>query len=142
MFASFVAAFFSDSITLPAGLDEILFLILSFAIILGVMSMVFYSLGNVVIGRKKVNLKEAFYISILGSLILIVCLSFVALELALLVSFVAWLILVKYYYESGFAGAIAVAVTSAFVSLAVLEISSVIFDFPLLFDWIPLFIAV
>ena len=142
MLAFSIAAFFSDSITVPTGLDEILFLIISFVIILGVMSVVFYSLGNVVIGRKKVNLKEAFYISILGSLILIVCLSFVALELALLVSFVAWLILVKYYYESGFAGAIAVAVTSAFVSLAVLEILSVIFDFSLLFDWIPLFIAV
>jgi hypothetical protein len=142
MFASSLAALFSDSITVTAGFDEILFLIISFAIILGVMSVVSYSLGNIVIGRKKVNLKEALYVSILGSLILIVCLSFVALELTLLLSFAAWLILVKYYYESGFAGAVAVAVTSAFVSLAILEILSVIFNFPLLFDWIPLFITI
>jgi hypothetical protein len=142
MLASFVAALFLDSIIVPSGVAEILFLIISFAIILGVMSVVFYSLGNIVIGRKRVNLKEAFYISILGSLILIICLSFVALELALLLSFASWLILVKYYYESGFTGAIAVAVTSAFVSLAVLEVMSVVFDFPLLFDWIPLLITV
>lgn len=121
---------------LPSELAEIVFLVISFTIIFAVMTVIFYLSGNMMIGRNRVSLKDSFSISVLGTLVLIVCLSVFSLEFALVLSLVAWLLLVKHYYESGFLGAIAVAVTSAFVSLVILEVLSVLLDIPLLFNWL------
>ena len=137
MLAASVAGLLVDMIPLPSALTEIIFLIISFTIIFAVMTVIFYLSGNVVVGRKRVSLKDSFTISVLGTLVLIVCLSVFSLELALLLSLFAWLLLVKYYYETGYAGSIAVAVTSAFVSLVVLEVLSALLNMPLIFNWLP-----
>ena len=136
MLAASVAGLLVDTLPLPSELIDIIFLAISFAIIFGIMTVIFYLSGNMFVGRKRVSLKDSFTISVLGSLVLIVCLSVFSLEVALLLSLFAWLLLVKYYYETGYAGAIAVAVTSAFVSLVVLEVLSVAFDIPLMFNWL------
>jgi hypothetical protein len=136
MLAASVAGLLVDMLPLPSELVEIIFLVISFAIIFGVMTVIFYLSGNMFVGRKRVSLKDSFTISVLGSLVLIVCLSVFSLEIALLLSLFAWLLLVKYYYETGYAGAIAVAVTSAFVSLVVLEVLSTVMDIPLVFNWL------
>ena len=133
------AAIIWDILSLPTGLDQIVFSIISFAIIFAVLSVVFYLAGNIVIGRKRVCLKDAFSISVLGTLVLIVCLSVFSLELTLLLSLFAWMLLVRYFYETGFVGAIAVGVTSVFVSFVVLEFLSFVLDFPLIFDWLSVF---
>ncbi|PVX24819.1 MAG: hypothetical protein CW691_06345 [Candidatus Bathyarchaeum sp.] len=140
MLAVSVATIIWDTLSLPSELDAIIFSIISFALIFAVMSVVFYLAGNVVIGRKRVSLKDAFSISVLGTLVLIVCLPVFSLEITLLLSLVAWLLLVRYYYETGLAGAIAIGVTSVFVSLVILTVLSFILDFPLLFDWLSVFV--
>jgi hypothetical protein len=137
MLAASVAGLLVDMLPVPSALTEIIFLIISFTIIFAVMTVIFYLSGNAIVGRKRVSLKDSFTISVLGTLVLIVCLSVFSLELALLLSLFAWLLLVKYYYETGFAGSIAVAVTSAFVSLVVLEVLSALLDMPLIFNWLP-----
>lgn len=137
MLAASVAGLLVDMLPLPSALTEIIFLIISFTIIFAVMTVIFYLSGNVVVGRKRVSLKDSFTISVLGTLVLIVCLSVFSLELALLLSLFAWLLLVKYYYETGYAGSIAVAVTSTFVSLVVLEVLSALLNMPLIFNWLP-----
>ena len=141
MLAVSIAGLLVDVLPLPSSIIEIVFLLISFSIIFAVMTVIFYSLGNVVVGRSRVNLKDSFAISVLGTLVLIVCLSVFSLEIALVLSFIAWLLLVKYYYETGVVGAITVGVTSAFVSLLVLELLSIVLDFPLLFNWLPVPVA-
>ena len=137
MLAASVAGLLVDMLPLPSAIIEIIFLLISFSIIFAVMTIVFYSLGNAVVGRSRVSLKDSFSISVLGTLVLIVCLSVFSLEIALVLSFIAWLLLVKYYFETGFVGAMAVGVTSAFVSLLVLELLSIMLDIPLFFNWLP-----
>ena len=136
MLAASGAGLLVDMLPLPGELVEIIFLAISFAVIFGTMTVIFYLTGNAFVGRKRVSLKDSFTISVLGTLVLIVCLSVFSLEIALLLSLFAWLLLVKYYYETGYAGAIAVAVTSAFVSLVVLQILSAALDIPLMFNWL------
>ncbi|MCW4015174.1 MAG: hypothetical protein NWF06_02280 [Candidatus Bathyarchaeota archaeon] len=134
------AALIMDTLLEQTGLEDIILSIISFVIIFAIMTVIFYVSGNAVVGRKRVSLKDAFSISVLGTLVLIVCLSVFSLELALLMSVIAWLLLVKYYYETGFVGAFAVGITSAFVSLVVLEVLSWVLGIPLVFDWLSVFV--
>jgi hypothetical protein len=92
-----------------------------------------------VVGTGKTSFKEAFAISVLGTLVLIVCLSVFSLELAIILSLFAWLLLVRHYYETGFFGAIAVGVTSVVVAVVILVLLNVFLGFStILFKWLPI----
>ena len=140
MLAASVAALIADTLLLPSELTDILFSIISFAIIFAVLSVVFYLAGNIVVGRNRVSFKDAFTISVLGTLIFIVCLSVFSLEVAAVLSLIAWLLLVRYYYETGLVGSIAVGVTSVIVAVAILAILSILLGYSLLFSWLPVFV--
>jgi hypothetical protein len=114
------AALMLDMLLEPSGWTEILFFIISFTIIFAVLSVVFYLAGFVVVGRSRASLKHAFAISVLGTLVLIVCLSVFSLEVAMILSLVAWLLLVRHYYETGISGSIGVGLTSVFVAAIIL----------------------
>ncbi len=140
MLAASIAALTLDTLLEPSGLTELLFFIISFAIIFAVLSVVFYLAGNVVVGRRRASFKDAFAISVLGTLVLIVCLSVFSLEVAMVLSLVAWLLLVRHYYETGILGAIAVGLTSVIVAAVILVILNVILgNSTPVFRWLPFF---
>ena len=138
MLAASIAALLMGTLLEPSGLTELLFFIISFAIIFSVLSVVFYLAGNVVVGRSRASFKDAFAISVLGTLVLIVCLSVFSLEVAMVLSLIAWLLLVRHYYETGFLGSIAVGLTSVIVAVVILYILSILLEFAIMhFRWLP-----
>jgi hypothetical protein len=140
MLAASIAALMVDTLLEPSGLTEILFFILSFAIIFAVMSVVFYLAGNVVVGRSRANFKDAFAISVLGTLVLIVCVSVFILEVAMVLALIAWLLLVRHYYETGFLGSIAVGLTSVIVAAVILVVLDMFLgNSTLVFRWLTFF---
>jgi len=140
MLAASVAALMLDTLLEPSGLTELLFFVLSFAIIFAVLSVVFYMAGVVVVGRSRARFKDAFAISVLGTLVLIVCLSVFSLEIAIVLSLVAWLLLVRYYYETGILGSIAVGLTSVMVAVVILFLLNMLLGFSTtIFRWLPFF---
>lgn len=139
MLAAFIAALMVGTLLQPSGLTEVLFSLISFAIIFLVLSVVFYIAGNVVVGRERAHFKDAFAISVLGTLVLIVCLSVFNLEIAIILSLLAWFLLIRHYYETGLLGAIAVGLTSVIVAVVILIILSVLLNISILpFRWLPL----
>ncbi len=139
MLAASIAALMMDTLLDPSGLTEILFFIISFAIIFAVMSIVFYLAGNVVVGSRA-NFKDAFAMSVLGTLVLIVCGSVFSLEVAMVLSLIAWLLLVRHYYETGILGSIAVGLTSVIVAAAILVVLDMLIgNSTLVFRWLTFF---
>jgi len=139
MLAASIAALTFDTLLEPSGLTEVLFFIISFAIIFVVLSVVFYLAGTVVVGRSRASFKDAFAISVLGTLVLIVCLSVFRLEVAMVLSLIVWLLLVRHYYETGFLGSIAVGLTSVIVAVVILVILNMLLGYStLLFRWLPI----
>ena len=139
MLAASIAALMLDTLLEPSELTDLLFFIISFAIIFAVLSVVFYLAGNVVVGKSRASFKDAFAISVLGTLVLIVCLSVFSLEVAMVLSLVAWLLLVRHYYETGILGSIAVGLTSVIVAAVILVILNMLLGFSTtLFRWLPL----
>ena len=139
MLAASNAAFLLDTLLEPSELTDILFFVISFAIIFAVLSVVFYLAGNVVVGRSRATFKDAFAISVLGTLVLIVCLSVFSLEVAVVLALVAWLLLVRHYYETGMLGAVAVGLTSVIVAVVILVLLNMLLCFStILFRWLPL----
>jgi len=138
MLAASIAALMVETLLQPSGLTELLFFIISFAIIFAVLSVVFYLAGNVVVGRSRASFKDAFAISVLGTLVLIVCLSVFSLEVAMVLSLIAWLLLVRHYYETGILGSIAVGLTSVIIAVVILVILNMLLGFSTtLFRWLP-----
>ena len=139
MLAASIAALMLDTLLEPSELTDLLFFAISFAIIFAVLSVVFYLAGNVVVGRSRASFKDAFAISVLGTLVLIVCLSVFSLEVAMVLSLVAWLLLVRHYYETGILGSIAVGLTSVIVAAVILVILNMLLGFSTtLFRWLPI----
>lgn len=139
MLAASIAALQLDTLLEQSGLTDLLFFAISFVIIFGVLSVIFYLAGNVVVGADRASFKDAFAISVLGTLVLIVCLSVFSLELAIILSLVAWLLLVRHYYETGFFGAIAVGLTSVVVAVVILVLLNMTLGFStILFKWLPI----
>jgi hypothetical protein len=138
MLVAYSGVLILDTLLEPSGLTELIFSVISFAIIFAVLSVVFYLAGRVVVGKTRTNFKDAFAISVLGTLVLIVCLSVFSLEAAMILSLIAWLLLVRYYYETGILGSIAVGVTSVIVAFAILVGLSIILGYSMIFSWLPL----
>lgn len=137
MLAASFAALIVDALLPEIDITKILFSIISFAIIFAVLSVILYLAGNIVVGRTKAKFKDAFAISVLGTLVLIVCISVFSLVVATVLSLIAWLLLVRHYYETGLLKSIAVGVTSVIVAVAILYVLSIILGVLLVFSWLP-----
>ena len=139
MLATKGAALMLDTLLRPSGWTEIHFFIISFTIIFIVLSIVFYLAGFVVVGKNRTSFKDAFAISVLGILILIVGLSVFNLEGALIMSLVAYLLLVRYYYETGILGSIGVGLMSVIVAAIILIVMDILLgNSSLVFKWLLL----
>ena len=141
MLAASFEALIVDALLPEIDLNEILFSVISFAIIFAVLSVILYLAGNIVVGKTKAKIKDAFAISVLGTLVLIVCLSVFSLGVATVLSLIAWLLLVRHYYETGLLRSFAVGVTSVIVAVAILYFLSVLLGVSLLFSLMPVVVV-
>ncbi len=140
MLISTITSLLLDTLLEPSGLAEFLFLIISFAVIFAVLSIVFYLAGNVIVGSRRAGFKDSFAISVLGTIVLIVCLSIFSLDIAIILSIISWLLLFRYYYETGFLGSIAVGLTSAIIAIIILlTLNAVLGNSILVLRWLVFF---
>jgi hypothetical protein len=102
--------------------------LLSFIVLLIIPTLIFYIAGRIVVGKKRALLRDAFVISLLGIIVMYICLTFFAstflfgLSVGAILSLIVWLLLIKHYYETGWLGAIAVGIMAVIVSVVILII--------------------
>jgi len=94
----------------------------NFIIGLIILTIIFYIAGRIVVGKKRALFSDAFVISLLGTIVMSICLNFFGLLVGAILSLIIWLLLVKHYYETGWLGAIAVGIMALIVSIVILVI--------------------
>ena len=98
-----------------------------------VMTIVFYVAGVIVVGKRRALFSDAFVISLLGTVVGNICvLFFKPPEIGLILSLLIWLLLIRHYYETGWLGALAVAVLAVIMYVVILVILAVLLAIPLL----------
>lgn len=107
-----------------------MFALTAFVVNLIVMACVFYVVGVRVVGKKRALLSDAFVISLLETILGSICTLFNPLIGAVL-SFIVWL-LFRHYYETGWLGALAVAILAVIIYMVVLFILAFFLAIPLL----------
>jgi len=101
-----------------------------FIVNLIVLTIVFYVAGFIVVGKRKAQFLDAFIIALLGSAISTIFMVFLTeipllkldggkitmgAGLGLILSFLSYLLLIRHYYETGWLGALAVAIVAVIV---------------------------
>ena len=105
----------------------------TFIVGLIVLTIIFYVAGRVVVGGKKALFSDAFVISLLGTIVMNVCLYFFHPLVGAIISLIVWLLLIKHYYETGWVGAIAVAIMAVIVSMVITILLGILLGISLLF---------
>lgn len=119
---------------------KMLFVLANFIFDLIVISGFLYMAGRLVVGGKKATYTDAFVITLLGTILGSACFFFIPWPiLALFLSIGIWLALIKNFYETGWLGAIAVAVFVVIVFLIISLILAVLFQITeiMLERWLP-----
>jgi hypothetical protein len=112
---------------IPEGL-RIIFSLTLFLVNLFVLAAVLYVAGLIVVGAKRALLGEAFLISLLGTVLSTLFLVFISYRwVALALSVIVWLLLIKHLYETGWLGAIAVSILTVMIFLAIAVILALFF---------------
>ena len=104
----------------------------SFIVNLLVMTIVFYVAGIIVVGKRRALFSDALVISLLGTVVGNICLLFFPPVIGLLLSLIVWLLLIRRYYETGWLGALAVAILAVIIYVVVLVILAFLFAIPFL----------
>jgi len=113
---------------LEKGLMGLLFGIAAFLIPLLVLTIVLYFAGAIVVGGRRAKFSDAFLIALLGTVIGTVCALFISsLIILLIVEIIVWLGLIKHFFDTGWLGALAVAILSVIVFIVVLFILMLVF---------------
>jgi hypothetical protein len=117
---------------------ETLLALVSFIVSLLILTAVFYIAGILVVGKERALLSDAFVISLLGSAVTSICLLFFReLLIGLLLSLIVWLLLIRHYYETGFLGALAVAILAVIVRIIISFVLLLLLNVPLvLLNWL------
>ncbi len=108
------------------GEAELLFGVISFITNLVAMTIVFYVAGLIVVGKRRALFSDALVISLLGTVVANICLLFFPPVIGLVLSLIVWLLLIRRYYETGWLGALAVAVLAVIIYVVVLVILAVL----------------
>jgi len=112
---------------IPEGY-HLIFPLVVFIINLLALAGVVYIAGLIVVGRKRALFRDAFVIALLGTVLSTLFFMFISYPfLALALSIIVWLLLVKSLYETGWLGAIAVSIMTVIVYLAITVILALIF---------------
>ena len=114
------------------GEAELFFAVISFIINLIVMTIVFYVAGVIVVGKRRALFSDAFVISLLGTVVGNICVLFFPPVIGLILSFLIWLLLIRRYYETGWLGALAVAVLAVIISVVIFVILAFLLAIPFL----------
>jgi hypothetical protein len=122
----FMLTTFTPNLAAQIGTETLVGQIFLFIVSLIILTIIFYIAGRVVVGGKKALFSDAFVISLLGTIVMNVCLTFFAnafffgLSVGAILSLIVWLLLIKHYYETGWLGAIAVGLMAVIVSIIIL----------------------
>jgi len=108
-----------------------MFALTNFIVNLIVMTGVFYVAGVIVVGKKRALLSDAFVISLLGTILYALCTLFIP-WIGLVVSVIVWLLLIRHYYETGWLGALAVAILAVIILIVVRFILAILLMLPFL----------
>ncbi len=100
--------------------------LLTFVINLTVLTIVFYLAGRIVVGGKRALFSDAFVISLLGTIVMVVCFFIFGLLVGAILSLIVWLLLIRHYYETGWLGAISVGIMAVVVSIVVLVLLGIL----------------
>jgi len=107
---------------------RVIFLLVLFLVNLLILAVVLYLAGLVVVGKKRALLSDVFIISLLGTVLSILFFMFLPYRLlALILSIIVWLLLIKRLYETGWLGAIAVGILAMVIFLAVTVLLALFF---------------
>jgi hypothetical protein len=102
---------------------RLLFPLVLFLVNLLVLAVFLYLAGIVVVGKKRALLTDALIISLLGSVLSTIFFMFLPYCLvALLLSALTWLLLIKRLFKIGWFGAVAVGILSVIIFLAVVVV--------------------
>jgi len=120
---------------------------ISFIVNLIVLTIVLYVAGLIVVGKKRAQFLDAFVIALLGTVISTFFMVFLAdiplltfdgrkitmgAGLGLILSFLGYLLLIRHYYETGWLGALAVAILAVIVFVVFTAILAVLLFIPFL----------
>jgi len=108
------------------GEAELLFAIFLFIMNLIIMTIVFYVAGIIVVGKRRALFSDAFVISLLGTIVGNICLLFFPTIIGLFLALLVWLLLIRHYYETGWLGALAVAILAVIIFVVILFILGLI----------------
>ncbi|MGC8896458.1 MAG: hypothetical protein ACP5LB_06830 [Candidatus Bathyarchaeia archaeon] len=112
---------------LGRGLAIIFSLVLFFVSLL-VLTVVLYLSGLIVVGGKRARLTDALIISLLGTVLSTLFLMFIPYPvIALILSIITWLLLIKSLYETGWLGSLAVGILAIVIYLAVIILLALFF---------------
>ncbi len=108
--------------------------LLTFVIGLIMLTIIFYIAGRLVVGKKRALFRDAFVISLLGTIVVnIVSLFMPNVQLiGLILSLIIWLLLIRHYYETGWLGALAVAILAVIIYVVIGLILFLILSIPFL----------
>jgi hypothetical protein len=130
-----------DSVT--KNLTGLLFVLAAFLVPLLILTVVLYLAGLLVVGGRRARFSEAFLIAFLGTIVSAIISLFIPYFLLLLViEVIVWLALIKHFYETGWLGALTVAILSVIVFIVILFILIAVFavSFVLFEKFLPLFL--
>lgn len=105
---------------------ELLFAIVLFIVNLVILTIVFYVAGVIVVGKRRALFSDAFVISLLGTIVGNICLLFFPPIIGLFLALIVWLLLIRHYYETGWLGALAVALLAVIIFVVILFILGLI----------------
>lgn len=107
---------------------RLIFPLTLFLVDLFILAVFIHLAGLIVVGGKRALLRDAFLISLLGTVSSTILLMLIPYRLiALLISIIVWLLLIKSFYETGWLGAIAVGILTVIISAVILIILALIF---------------
>jgi hypothetical protein len=107
---------------------RLIFSLALFFVNLIILAIVLYFAGLVVVGKKRALISDAFIISLLGTVLSTVFFMFIPYNLlALALSIIVWLLLIKQIYETNWLKAIAVGILAMIIFLAVTAILALFF---------------
>jgi hypothetical protein len=105
---------------------KLLFPIVLFIMNLIILTIVFYVAGIIVVGKRRALFSDAFVIALLGTVVGNICLLLFQPIIGLFLSLIVWLLLIRHYYETGWLGALAVAILAVIIFVVILFIVGLI----------------
>jgi hypothetical protein len=113
---------------LGIGLAAIFSLVFFFFILL-VLAVFLYLAGLIVVGGKRARFSDALIIALLGAVLSMLFFMFIPYFLiAVILSIITWLLLIKRLYETGWLGSLAVGILAIIIYLAVMILLALVFD--------------